>query len=66
MFKLSDMDYSGVPEKYRADCKTICEACFRAGTFITPEEAYKAWGNYSEACAAGWLGLPDESNVNYR
>ena len=52
-------NYNSIPEIYREDVKEIVEACKRRGLIITPEEGYKAWGNYSDSMAAGWMGLPE-------
>ena len=50
--------YSQIPERYHSDIKEIVGACHRNGLIVTPQEAYSAWGEYSDSMAAGWIGLP--------
>jgi alpha-D-ribose 1-methylphosphonate 5-triphosphate synthase subunit PhnH len=49
-----------VPEQYAEDSQLIVEAALDSGVTLTLYQAYCAWGDYSEAWAAGWMGLPDE------
>lgn len=63
MMRISNFNYSDIPEHYREETKYLVECCARQGLIVSPQEAYSAWSAYSDSMAAGWLGTayPDEA-----
>lgn len=54
-----------IPQKKEAsdyDVERIVRVCAASGYEITADVARKAWENYSESMAAGWMLLPDEDS----
>jgi hypothetical protein len=41
------------------DVSRIMEAALHYGVVLSPQEAEKAWDEYSESMAAGWMMLPE-------
>ncbi len=45
---------------HRWDCERIVACALSNGYVMTLREAEKAWDEYSESFAAGWMNLPDD------
>lgn len=45
---------------HRGDVKRIVQICLSRGHQLSYETAYKAWEQFSDSMAAGWMMLPDD------
>lgn len=48
------------PDPYAWDIERIVKVCAENDYEITADVARKAWENYSESMAAGWMSLPND------
>jgi len=55
VFKLSSADSC----RYPSDVKRICDVAISHGIVLSPQEAEKAWEEYSDMLCAGWINLPE-------
>jgi hypothetical protein len=59
MIKLIIPTWGEPPE----DVSRIIAVCTANGFEIDQETARKAWENYSDSMAAGWMGFPEEDDA---
>lgn len=54
--------FEDISEYYHEDVRRIIRVAFEHGIILTPNEAYKAWQDFSDTMAAGWMNLECESD----
>lgn len=54
--------FEDIREYYHDDVKRIMQVALAHGIILTPVEAYKAWSEFSDMMAAGWMSLDSESD----